>query len=362
MEQVKFGPATGGLWVPLDEVTTLNQTRRGVSAVHGELVESIAGQEGLLYPPLITVVGETAMQSYLGFTRDAFGEERRLEELPTLKDPTAINQLSQLGLLAEEASTYWALVIDGHSRVTACREVSRRSQPNIQHLLACTAVVATSAEDIISRQLAANIHSRPSSDQEAHALAAAYSMAKTIDPSLTKTAFANKHGVSAGHLTDALSYAELPDSTKDMVAHGASGLPFTLAVAIAKTRDLITFYHKNTLRDGEDCSIEEIVETELLRFAAWYLQPKATAKKVQDRIKQEIAGLKQKMHKAGIIWDQTEFQKMNSQPQELTLFAEEEIPRHLAAQRELEELLSDYTTRRDTVHEIASERIGAISA
>lgn len=239
--------------VPLSEIVVLAQTRRGLSPVHEELIDSIDAV-GLLYPPLVAEMSVADFEDYLDFTRK-LGETR---------------SISDFGKQIVNGCV--TLMVDGGSRAAALGELQKRD-PDTPIMVGCIALsgIAT-AEDVITRQIAANIQRRPSADDEAHSLAASYEMAREIDPGVSRAAFASIHGLSARHLSDCLYYAELPNGIKDMV--GKDGLPFTLAVQIARQREILEFYYEKSIpRESNTPSFdiekrrEDAVLVEMLRYA-----------------------------------------------------------------------------------------------
>ena len=267
--------------VPLSEIVVLAQTRRGLSPVHEELIDSIDAV-GLLYPPLVAEMSVADFEDYLDFTRK-LGETR---------------SISDFGKQIVNGCV--TLMVDGGSRAAALGELQKRD-PDTPIMVGCIALsgIAT-AEDVITRQIAANIQRRPSADDEAHSLAASYEMAREIDPGVSRAAFASIHGLSARHLSDCLYYAELPNGIKDMV--GKDGLPFTLAVQIARQREILEFYYEKSIpRESNTPSFdiekrrEDAVLVEMLRYANWYTKGKSNARKATREISQTIDGIKVEM-------------------------------------------------------------------
>ncbi len=257
------------------------------------------------------------MRDYLDFAQKNLGEERELEDLPCL------------------SPDLWCLIIDGHSRYGACLELAELN-PTIPHFLGCTAIETTGVADIITRQIAANIQARPSKDREAHALAAAYEMQRALDPHMTMTSFEREHGISAPHLSDCLNYSNLPEVIKDMVGQDQKGLPFTIAVQIAKTQELLSFYYNQL--DGK--TSDKNMTQELIRYALWYTSKKPSASSVITKIRETINGLKQEMVRRGWEWNIAEFKRMNSGPVELSLFQEQE-DRAAMVEAELKRLIAE---------------------
>lgn len=146
-------------YFPLDKIAILAQTRRGLNPVHHELVESI-DTIGLLYPPLVAKLSREEFANYLQFTHDSLGEDRSIADFGHL--------------ICNDMVT---LMVDGGSRAAACLDIQKRNL-RMPIVLGCIVLDnVTRADDVIALQIAANIHQRPSADDEAHSLAASFELA-----------------------------------------------------------------------------------------------------------------------------------------------------------------------------------------
>lgn len=121
-----------------------------------------------------------------------------------------------------------------------------------------------------------------------------------------------------------------------MVGQDQKGLPFTIAVQIAKTQELLSFYYNQL--DGK--TSDKNMTQELIRYALWYTSKKPSASSVITKIRETINGLKQEMVRRGWEWNIAEFKRMNSGPVELSLFQEQE-DRAAMVEAELKRLIAE---------------------
>jgi len=305
------------LILPAEQAITLAQTRRSTNEVQGELVGSIR-ERGLLQAPTIALLGTRAFSTYLGFTQEQFGETRGIRSFRKNRYEGA-----------------YPLLIDGHSRLGAVLEIGNTDQ------VSCSVKFnlsdARTPDEIIPEQLAANIHSRPSRDQEAPAIAGAFAFARFLEPGVTSAEFCGKYGIQAAHLRDALLFVDLPDVIQDMV--GSNGLPFSFSVSMAGHIEILDAYYR--IKGVED--VGELVRNELLRFAMKYTEKKGVDAALVW-LRSEIDGLKKRIMSEypGFIDERADlFKGVKSGPIELEMFTEVELTREQRIRKELDDLIRE---------------------
>lgn len=256
--------------VPLCNLITLSQTRSGPNPEHEHLVESI-NRIGLLNNPDAVYVGPEELQDYIDFVNKTWGSTHIIEDY----DP--------------DAEGMYTLIIAGHSRVNAIRELAQKFG-YINSLVKCKIHPASNPEDIISIQMDENLHSPPPPERNAIVIVEAYLFGIQKGRWSGKAEFveSTKGKVSRYSLNNALYFLDLPMEFRELVLCG--GISYLSAIELAKNcpmyRDYISAkYWDSTSYDNLDLDSAEKVDKEVFD---WY---QSTILQIQEK---KISGAKVK--------------------------------------------------------------------
>lgn len=231
-----------------------NERQADLDASVADRAKHDAKGGGLINPVNVGLVEPGLFKDYVEFTNRTWGADRSVDEFRALADGK------------------YAVLIAGHSRYESrVRAIEAGGESIWVETIEAQIHKVQSIEDILDIQLHENIHSSPPPDRAARAYAESFLWAKARDPGLTKAEFVRrKNGLTAGALSDALLYVELPPKVRALTDNG--GLPFTVAIELGRAlpwvrADAADLAESQTDDPEEQLHrSEELTSWELLRF------------------------------------------------------------------------------------------------
>ncbi len=250
--------------VPLANLITLSQTRPGQNPEHEHLKESI-DRTGLLNNPDAVYVDPVALQAYIDFVNRTWGSSHVIEDY----EP--------------DSEGMYTLIIAGHSRVNAIREIARtKGYEGIRVEIKCKIHPIERPEEIISIQMDENLHNTPPPERNAIAIVEAYLYGVEQGHWASRAEFIESTGgkVSRYTLKNALHFLDLPKEFREIVLCG--GISYLSAIELARNcpayRDFVSAKYWNcTSYDNLDSDSIEKVDKEVFD---WY---QTTILQIQER-------------------------------------------------------------------------------
>ena len=211
--------------VSVEKLITLSQVREVKNSVGPELKDSI-DRGDMINQVNIALMSREQLQTYITFVNRVWRTEH---DLSTFED-----------MILEDGS--YALVIAGHSRTNAAREIAEED-PARDYYLMCHVHEITDPEDIIELQLDENIHSTPPVERQAMAIVESYVWGLESGNWSSQEEYlkikAQKEGakINKRQLRDALGFAQLPDDMRQLVLQKM--IPYTAALEIGRSASTI---------------------------------------------------------------------------------------------------------------------------
>lgn len=233
----------------LDQIITVSQVRPGVNPEHEHLVESIA-TNGLEYRLSVAELSREKLADYLDFVHEVWGDQTDTDEL------------------APHPNGNYYLLVDGHSRYAALKEVELKRQLNCAdeglefrpRNVVCQLEIQPTPQRIIALQIEANIQSQPPSERTAMVLVENYEYGRRHGLWTNKAEYVRscENKFSKYALNQALHFASLPAKARDFAFAGV--LPYQTAVELGRQKDLLDTYYRQHFGQGDEDQTQDLTD------------------------------------------------------------------------------------------------------
>lgn len=216
----KFNYAT----VLLDDLVVLPQVRKITNSKIDELIDSIESK-GLINLIDVAKMDYNGLKNHIEFINRVW------------KTKVNINSFKPA------ADGYYYVVIAGHSRLIALKEIAKRHNRVDDMIVKIHDV--KSSEEILAIQLDENIHKEVNLEERAIAIIETYFLGICNGKWKDKADFIkkNQNKFSKGILYDALVFADLPKEVQDYVF--SNNIPFSIGVELGKMLPFIVKYESD---------------------------------------------------------------------------------------------------------------------
>jgi hypothetical protein len=216
--------------IPLDKLIILTQVRLGENPVADKLKESIE-VKGLLNQIDVAKLNHESLAYYIEFINEIWSSNHNINDY------------------SPDNEGWHYLVIAGHSRVSSIRMTAQEHPEN--RYTVCSKIYETpSPQEIVSLQLAENIHHKPTQERQAMAIVEMYHFGLRHKMWDSKAEFLRQNAgdFSRYALDSALHFAELPIDYREFVSIGA--FPYTAAVELGRALPIARSYFEDMCLDG----------------------------------------------------------------------------------------------------------------
>jgi hypothetical protein len=237
--------------VDLEKLIRVSQIRKGTNQELVNLKESIQ-KNGLLNQIDVARMREQDLREYLEFVGQLWG------------NGYDINNYSP------DVDGNYYLVIAGHSRVEAIEMIAWENPEN-RNILECKIYDSPSPQEIISIQLAENIHQQPSKERQAIAIVETYHYGLNHGEWDNKADFIRKNEgkFSKYSLDQAMHFASLPQDIRGFVSTGA--FSYVASVELGRVLPIAESYFENQFCKDDAFSDSEEIFAELDKLTTTWL-------------------------------------------------------------------------------------------
>lgn len=231
-------------------INSLNQARPDTNPQLSKLKESIRSSDLINEPEVAVYDDQLRLREYVDFINEVWRGDDSPEDLP-----------------CDSQGRYY-VTIDGHSRIEAITQLAReRAETAAAHghttdpgatLIPCKTFYNPSPEEIISRQLAENIHQQVPRERQAMALVETYMYGLKTNRWHNQAEFSRHTAFPEKSVREALLFSELPPHIRDHVF--LNKFPYLGAVELARSARVRVDYELFTNfgnRNIEELSDEE---------------------------------------------------------------------------------------------------------
>lgn len=211
-----------------NQLVVLPQVRKIKNSKIEDLIDSIE-DKGLINPIDVARLTADELSAHVAFINQLWKKDVKIEKFP-------------------KVDNYYYVVIAGHSRLLAIKEIGERK--NSKCLVTVKIHPVHSSEEILAIQLDENIHSEPRVEERAIAIIETYRLGIINGKWHDRNGFVkqNQNKFSRRILNDAIDFANLPIEVQEYVF--SNNIPFTVGVELGRMYPLVEKY-ENDLEENQ---------------------------------------------------------------------------------------------------------------
>ncbi len=228
--------------LPLDGFVKLEQIRGDRNPVTTELKNSIL-EKGLLHDPLVARVDDRVLGEYIAFVNKTWKSKVSIEDFARQRQPDG----------------WYYLIVAGHTRHQALVELVAEGKLPSSQKMRGSIVDVEGVWDIISYQVAENIHSTPKKERAATAIVEAYLYGISTGMWESQAEFLKIRKeagdqISSFMLKNALNFSNLPADIRDQILGGV--LPYSVGVEMGRLMKYSRDYYNAEAKHSGDSGVE----------------------------------------------------------------------------------------------------------
>lgn len=268
-----------------DQYVKVSQVRREKNPVTDEMRESIL-ENDLHYPLIVARLSEETFAEYIEFTNELWEADATIEEFAHQK-----------------IDGWYYLIVDGHTRHAVISQIEEDGLEERRPILAFVHEVET-PDEIILRQMQANLQSRTPREREAAGIVEAYQWGLRHGKWKDEKGFLKIHNkVSKGVFTGALAFSKLPVPIRTYVYKRK--MSYNAGIELGKMADTVWEHtvvkcglSGKKLTPAQKRKVKEIYTEEMLVLAKQILNKRLNSTAAAARLQAQERGYQEEIDEA----------------------------------------------------------------